>query len=285
MAPAPASRSTTQQRTKRVSVQHTQERVRNNQRRHRARQKDHIASLERKLGEAELTISTLGNQVGALQAALKRLYRKTNPPDKEECRVQSLDGASPPPLHGIVLQTNDLAPWSRAVLASGEPFAPDNQSRFKIDMLSSPGDETCHALAATDAQVASTSPGAIAQSHTAPTPCCYRDSSTDSEPTAHAAGRETLFLRQETPPLIPASVLQPAWPCAESTIACSEAYLLIAQQNFKGMNQGDVTAWLCSGFRMSVQRGEGCRVQTDILFSLLAYISDTSSELLADVTT
>jgi hypothetical protein len=51
------------------------------------------------------------------------------------------------------------------------------------------------------------------------------------------------------------------------------------------MNQGDVTAWLCSGFRMSVQRGEGCRVQTDILFSLLAYISDTSSELLADVMT
>jgi hypothetical protein len=61
---------------------------------------------------------------------------------------------------------------------------------------------------------------------------------------------------------------------SESTMLCSEAYLLISQQNLKRVSQEDVTTWLWNGFRKALQPGWGCRVQTDILLSLLAFISE-----------
>ncbi|KAJ4011891.1 hypothetical protein NW766_007191 [Fusarium irregulare] len=63
-------------KTKRVSAQHTRDRVRNNQRQHRARRRGYIATLEGKLEEAERTISSLKEHIkdlegtnGALSAA------------------------------------------------------------------------------------------------------------------------------------------------------------------------------------------------------------------------
>lgn len=61
----------------------------------------------------------------------------------------------------------------------------------------------------------------------------------------------------------------------ESAMLCSEAYLLIAQQNLKGLSQEDVATWLWSGFRKSARPGWGCRVKTDTLFSLLTFISES----------
>jgi hypothetical protein len=85
----------------------------------------------------------------------------------------------------------------------------------------------------------------------------------------------------ENPPLLPGYVFQPAMRAYyqystvdESTMLCAEAYLLIAQQNFKGVGQKDVATWLWNGFRKSLSPGEGCRVKTDLLYSLLAFISD-----------
>ncbi|GKU07866.1 trappc4 protein sedlin [Fusarium langsethiae] len=57
---------------KRVTAEHTRDRVRNNQRRHRARKRDYIATLEEKLEEAERTISTLRSQVHDLKEVLER---------------------------------------------------------------------------------------------------------------------------------------------------------------------------------------------------------------------
>jgi hypothetical protein len=86
---------------------------------------------------------------------------------------------------------------------------------------------------------------------------------------------------RENPPLLPEYVFQPPMPAyykystdCESTILCAEAYLLIAQQNFKGVDQKDVATWLWKGFRKSLSPGEGCCVKTDLLFSLLEFISD-----------
>ncbi|EWZ78564.1 hypothetical protein FOCG_18070 [Fusarium oxysporum f. sp. radicis-lycopersici 26381] len=113
---APGSPSTPRPRTKRVSAQHTRERVRNNQRRHRARRKDYIATLEEKLGEAEQTILSLRDQVEALQA--------TNDQNRANCRTplpqqpQSLGGTSSPPLAG----TDGEAFLSSSVAADTEDF-------------------------------------------------------------------------------------------------------------------------------------------------------------------
>ncbi|CEI68162.1 hypothetical protein FVEN_g12237 [Fusarium venenatum] len=59
-------------KSKRVTAEHTRNRVRDNQRRHRARRKDYIATLEEKIAEADRTISSLRSQVDDLEETLKR---------------------------------------------------------------------------------------------------------------------------------------------------------------------------------------------------------------------
>ncbi|CAF3571447.1 unnamed protein product [Fusarium graminearum] len=63
-------------KSKRVTAEHTRDRVRNNQRRHRARRRDHIATLEERLHEAEQTISKLRVQVDDLEDALRGNNRR-----------------------------------------------------------------------------------------------------------------------------------------------------------------------------------------------------------------
>ncbi|KAH6879416.1 Trappc4 protein [Thelonectria olida] len=292
---APESPSPPRRRAKRVSAQHTLERVRNNQRRHRARRKDHIATLEQKLGEAEQTISTLRGQVETLQAALARCRRQ--PHDQNEAdSVQAF---------GALFDTEDLGAWELPATASTEPLVSDDQPGSEVNALISPPTESPQALipmaqssefisepplvaesasSPAFAEAGSLLPATVTQDHilTPTTACCSNDPSSDSQPTVNATNRMALVPSQETPLLLPGYVFQSAMeayyqanPYGEPTMLCSEAYILIAQQNFKGMNQGDVATWLWNGFRRSLQPGEGCRVNTDMLFSLLAFISDT----------
>lgn len=62
-----ASHSITRHRKSRVSAEHTLNRVRENQRRHRARQKDHVATLEQKLAETELLLSEARAEIAKLK--------------------------------------------------------------------------------------------------------------------------------------------------------------------------------------------------------------------------
>lgn len=59
----------------------------------------------------------------------------------------------------------------------------------------------------------------------------------------------------------------------ESTTLCSMAYVLIAQQNFRGLDTSTLRNWLESGFRRGRSQNEGCRVQNLLLFNLLDFIS------------
>ncbi|RSL89721.1 hypothetical protein CEP51_001100 [Fusarium floridanum] len=329
--------STPRPRTKRVSAQHTRERVRNNQRRHRARRKDYIATLEEKLGEAEQTISSLRDQIEALQAALKQYRHYQNDQNKANCltplpqQPQSQDGTSSPPLAGthgeayqasdVVSDTDDLGAWKLPAPASTDPQVSDDQPGSEVNALIFPLDESLQALipiaqssepvtgplpalgsasktssprstseptftAASDQAVAearSLLPETVipVQILTPTTPCCSSDPSSGSLLTADTMNRMALVPSQETPLQMPAYMLEPAMEAyyqeeayGESTMLCSEAYILIAQQNFKGMSQEDVTIWLWNGFRRSLDPGGGCHVNTVMLFSLLAFISD-----------
>jgi hypothetical protein len=326
---APGSPPAPRHRTKRVSAQHTLERVRNNQRLHRARRKDHVATLEQKLSEAEQTISTLRDQVEALQEALTRCRRHPHDQNEADChtlqpqRPQTQDGPSPPPLinthgeavqaYGALCDTEDLGAWELPAPAFTDPLVSDNQLGSEIDALISPPTESPQALtpiaqssefvpepplvteSASHQAVAAAGgllPATVIQDPilTPTTTCCSIDPSSDSQPTVNTTNRMALVPSQETSLLIPGYMFQPAMeasyqanPYGESTMLCSEAYILIAQQNFRGINQGDVATWLWNSFRRPLQPGEGCRVNTDMLFSLLAFISDTWSEVLTSV--
>lgn len=242
---APGSPSAPRRRTKRVSAQHTLERVRNNQRRHRARRKDHIVTLEQKLGEAEQTISTLRDQVEALQAALTRCRRQPHDQNETDCRTlqpqrpQSQDGTSPPPLidtHGEAVQaygalsdTEDLGGWELPAPAFAEPLVADDQPGSEVNALIPPPTESPQALipiaqssefvpepplvteSASNQAVAeagSLLPATVIQDHilTPTTPCCSIDPSSDSQPTVNTINRMALVPSQETPLLMPGYV-------------------------------------------------------------------------------
>ncbi|RYP25879.1 hypothetical protein DL768_011643 [Monosporascus sp. mg162] len=316
MAPGPSS--TPRPRTKRVSAQHTLERVRNNQRQHRARRRDYIVTLEQRLREAEQTISTLRDQVEALQAALTRC-RQSHVQNEADCRTlqpqqpQIQDSTLPqafPDIHdeavqayGVLSDTEGLGAWELPAAASTEPLVSDDQPGLEandvVPLASHPAlvsiarspefmpeplpvPESASDQAVTEA--GSLVPATTMQDQimTATTPCCSSYPSSDLQPIVNTIERMGLVPSEETPLLIPDHLFQPAIDAYfqenayhESTILCSEAYIIIAQQNFKGMSQEDVATWLWNGFRRSRHTGEGCRVNAGMLLSLLAFISDT----------
>ncbi|TDZ53840.1 hypothetical protein CTRI78_v006739 [Colletotrichum trifolii] len=310
---APGSPLAPRRRANRVSAQHTLERVRNNQRRHRARRKDHIVTLEQELVEAEQTITTLREEVEALQAALTRCHRQPHDRIETDCRTlqpqrpQKPDGTLLPPLidtHGEAVQacsalfdTENLKVRELPVPALTEPLVGDEQPGSEVSALIPPSTESPQALMPIPmaqpcgefvsnqavAEAGSLLPPTVIEDHTlTPTiPCCSIDPSSDSQPTVNTADRMALDSSQENFLLMPWYMVQPAMeacyqasPYGESTMLCSEAYILIAQQNFKGLDRGGVVTWLWNSFRRPLGPGLGCRVNTDMLFSLLAFISD-----------
>ncbi|RYO97315.1 hypothetical protein DL764_007338 [Monosporascus ibericus] len=317
MAPGPSS--TPRSRTKRVSAQHTLERVRNNQRQHRARRKDYIVTLEQRLREAEETISTLKDQVEELEAALTQCRRQSHvqneagSPTLQPQQPQVQDSTLPqafPDIHGEAVQaygvlsdTEDLGVWEVPAATSTEPLVSDDQPGLEVNAVFSPASHPAListarspvfipeplllTKSASDQAVTraeSLVPATIMQGQikTTTTPCCSSCSSSDSQPIVNTIQQMAFVPSQETPLLIPEHLFQPAIeayyqenPYHESTILCSEAYIIIAQQNFKGMSQDDVATWLWNGFRRSRHPGEGCRVSADMLLGLLAFISET----------
>lgn len=201
-----------------VTPQQTLERVRENQRRHRARRRDYITTLEARLNESEQTVVALRNQVDALQAELTGCRRGSNKALR--------DSISPTPLPP----------------SENTPSTPQNA---ELGCNFKPGpDEAMNPIG------------------------CPKENCSS------AAGK----LIQESTPF---TIFEPAMESqfkditnGESTMLCEDAYRLIEQQNFKGVEEKDVATWLWNGFRKSLRPSEGCRVKTDQLFGLLAFISD-----------
>ena len=58
-----------------------------------------------------------------------------------------------------------------------------------------------------------------------------------------------------------------------STTRCRDAYIIISQQNYRALDIHAIRQWLEPGFHGALHRGDGCRVDTEVLFALLDYIS------------
>jgi hypothetical protein len=58
-----------------------------------------------------------------------------------------------------------------------------------------------------------------------------------------------------------------------STTRCRDAFLVISQQNHKAVDISIIREWLEPGFRRPFSEGDGCRVDTVLLFTLLDWIS------------
>ena len=71
--------------------------------------------------------------------------------------------------------------------------------------------------------------------------------------------------------------LLPPPPKGMSTTICREAFVIIEQQNYKGMDAADIKQWLEPGFFGCSRQGEGCRVDNSLLYQLLDFVSSSES--------
>ncbi|KAF2186383.1 hypothetical protein K469DRAFT_726386 [Zopfia rhizophila CBS 207.26] len=100
-----------------------------------------------------------------------------------------------------------------------------------------------------------------------PPPCC-----TDT-PFSPTSSSSTSPLRPSTGPECTTCATRPAPGENESTTLCSQAYVLIQQQNFRGIDATTIRSWLYQGYRRAQSAGEGCSVENGALMSLLDFIS------------
>lgn len=242
----------------RVSAEHTLSRVRENQRRHRARRKDYIATLEQKLADTEAQLAAARAEVEALRrerAAWQCEHNgsgsgsdgggKQNPNPNS---IPRADTAGPS-------MESELLALARLVDTLPAPPMGD----VDVDMFAGifPAVEMAILPASTAVEEQDDTPLLT----TGPPPCC-----TDVAPAPSP-------LPAPPSPECAACHTRPAPLPTESTTLCAQAYVLIAQQNFRGIDAGTIRLWLWQGYRRARREGEGCRVENGALFRVLDYIS------------
>lgn len=267
-------------RRQRVSAEHTLERVRNNQRRHRARRREYIAELEEKVDEMSQTISSLEGKVKSLQDELARCDNHDHNHDQDD--VANVDTTAAPPSRQ--LQQGGIEPGSESPVASTntDPYLDEDEEEPEpVDdppvgnLPDRPANE--RGSSATNNEYQNNSCCQNLKDRACPDP---EEQILEDVPGPCVSAAGPSQAGAPCPPF-PAYLLRPEFEAQyqqnsedESTVLCSEAFLLISQQNYKSLSQDEVASWLWSGFRRALRPGEGCRVRSDLLLGLLTYISD-----------
>jgi hypothetical protein len=278
-SPTPASSAT--RTRKRVSAEHTLTRVRENQRRHRARRKDYIATLEEKLAETE-------QQLAAARAEIEDLTRE------REGGIVVL-----PCVHGGAVDDGGHEEYGQVVRrdsAMDEERGVDVQIGVDVQNTPTP-DEPIEEMALSQPSTAlpSVQPdtdtfystfytfSSLPSPHPTPTPldlslehdidlagpppCC------EDPPAITATATTTAALPLSSDPECSTCKTRPAPLPSESTTLCAQAYVMISQQNFRDVDAATIRLWLYQGYRRAQRQGEGCRVENGALFRLLDFIS------------
>lgn len=246
---APASQAPVISKWSLKPQNHNATRVRDNQRRHRARVKARIESLEMELTQSRQELRMARARIQELEALLT-------------------DGDSS---HTLSSHFNGLA---------REPAGQPNQITTK------------EALPVEEFGSSGGAPGGLE-------PCQYLPSST-SQPSGEQhhdqRAAPSLAVRvSNTDPMMPSSLLSdesvaspvifsiiaqysrddrlPLVAPGESTILCRVAYEMVSQQSMASLDFSDFEEWLRPGFRREIKPGEGCRVDTKILYGLIDCLS------------
>jgi len=266
-SPTSSTSSAQAARRKRVSAEHTLTRVRENQRRHRARRKDHITTLEEKLAETEKQLEEARAEIALLRrerdvgvvvlpcphgedAEERRdeggeavVLRKDSAVEDEDVRLDGgMEGVES--LHTRDGRTSAHASTTAQRLAL---YVPTIQPDTFLD--------TFYAFSSLPSPIPNTTSLDIA----GPPPCCEDTPASVVPPSAD--------------PECSTCKTRPAPLPSESTTLCAQAYVMISQQNFRDVDAGTIRLWLYQGYRRAQRQGEGCRVENGALFRLLDFIS------------
>ncbi|KAH6990095.1 hypothetical protein EDB80DRAFT_729471 [Ilyonectria destructans] len=238
-------------------VDHKATRLRNNQRRHRKRVKDQIVELETRLADTQTQ----------LKSALARIDELSRELDQSKMHNESMSLRSHSEFkdHSTTIDVTAEA----VEFSHGRLSAPAPESGMVL------GDDHCP-LAQRGNEKPIQQPSLL-QSET----ISLADPSWTHPQLLDPS--ETDIMSQGLPPDYEGFAgsadsncchLPPPEP-GKSTTRCREAYLIIAQQNYKGLDSTALRSWLEPGFRAAIREGDGCRVETDLLFALLDHISSS----------
>ncbi|KAH7120931.1 hypothetical protein B0J11DRAFT_52452 [Dendryphion nanum] len=239
---------------KRVSAEHTLNRVRENQRRHRARRKDYIETLEQRLADTERQLEEAKSEIERLRAGRNDDQWSFN----IGVMVQAPIFAPNPntPVSGMVQEVEE----NLGTMEVLQNVAYDFAQQAPVQQYNPLDADISSAIILTpppEVHIATPEPSG-------PPPCCIEEQLSSPSPAVGSSAPDPECVSCKTrPPPAP----------TESTTLCSQAYVLIAQQNFRGIDPATIRTWLFQGFRRAQRKGEGCRVENTALMSLLDFIS------------
>ncbi|KAK2812051.1 hypothetical protein FQN50_001760 [Emmonsiellopsis sp. PD_5] len=262
-------------RAPRKSRDYTLTRVRNNQRRCRERRRQYIADLEQKVEATERALAEALAEIAALRSELDRHISagdiSTISSGKQGLHEQNENAQEAPDVFpGGDQNLSDPGLATTDAVSPNIPIYLETTEDSNVVTsltLQTPSPKLCHSCAA-------------------PSQCHTAAANKDPRPTIESATPPTTPSPRPNPTPISAtfqlsdtSLVQSAL-CGyaaadnESTTPCSQAYVFISQLNFKGLDVSVIEQWLHRGFRQARDPGEGCRVENNLLFQLLDFISD-----------
>jgi hypothetical protein len=228
---------------------HNATRVRNNQRRHRARIKSRIESLETELAQSQHDLRTARDRIEELEALLRAKGSCCAPGHQSNDPVQNSYYTPDQVIVELPLpaqQLGDLgSDFSNSGLCRCLP-APVNQSARLQDYGQSSILSPVTNILAGDVAIAN------------------EYAKDNSETGMFAFSLLAQYEHNSGLPLVTSD---------ESTTLCRVAFEIIAQQNMASIDHGELERQLWPGFRRETKQGEGCRVDTKVLYAVIDYMS------------
>ncbi|KAK2748437.1 hypothetical protein FQN55_004375 [Onygenales sp. PD_40] len=260
----------------RKSRDYTLTRVRNNQRRCRERRRQYITDLEQKVEATERALAEALAEIAALRSELDQRI-SAGDISTISSREQGLHDQNGNPQEPLVVLPGGDQNLSPSRLGTTDAVSPNQPIYLETTedsnvvtslTLQSPSPKLCHSCAAPNqyqSAAANNDPRPTIESATTPT----IQSPRLLNPTPTSAA-----LQLQDSSLLQSALCGYAAPDNESTTPCSQAYVFISQLNFKGLDVSVIEQWLHRGFRQARDPEEGCRVENNLLFQLLDFISD-----------
>lgn len=225
---------------------HNAVRVRNNQRRHRARAKEHVQDLERRLEETS----------ARLEAALQTISHLAREVEMLRGRV----GLATPAWPQLPAPTTTTATMPPPVVTGPGPD-PDTAEGLDVEAGGAAESTTLQ----TSLRPETEAPGPTDRD-IPPTTTTAASATTADAGDGGDGGTDCGCEDGRLPPQAP----------GESTLPCSSAFSIIEQQSFSGVEVTTIRAWLGPGFRRPLRPGEACRVETNRVYELLDHITSSS---------
>lgn len=218
-------------------------RIRNNQRRHRAKVKTHISTLEAELAKSQRQLMAAEHRIIALTAEVEQLL-------KEARREPALAIVSPvqQPFDSPIPSTVSEAPcrcsWNGQRQLSNSTSCKQNAAvdlPFDMPVI----------------------PNSMLTDHISADSGINAGNGIEKDDLTLAVAFVAQYDCQSLPPPQP----------GESTTDCVAAYRIIEQQNFEGVDMEAIHQRLQSGYRRAKRPGDGCTVVNGLLYSIINYLS------------